>query len=100
MNETLSRIAAAILFSCSVALSAFGQQIESGKLFEGQNVTLYYEVRGAKSGTPLFVVSGGPGVDHTYVHSTLQPVSAFDELGKSRPVIFYDQRGVGRSPAL
>lgn len=82
------------------ALSAFGQIKESGKLFEGKNATLYYEVRGAKNGVPLFVVNGGPGADHTYLHSTLSKVSAFDELAKKRPVIFYDQRGVGKSPAL
>ena len=100
MDETLSRITATIFVCCFAALSAFGQQIESGKLFQGQNISLYYEVRGAKSGTPLIVVNGGPGVDHTYMHFTLQRTSAFDELAKSRPVIFYDQRGVARSPAL
>lgn len=100
MKRNAGRIIAAILFCHLAALSAFSQQSESGKLFEGQGATLYYEVRGTKSGTPLFVINGGPGVDHTYMHSTLQPVSAFDELAKKRPVIFYDPRGVGRSPAL
>ena len=92
----------ALIFAagCLFTLSAFGQIKESGKLFEGKNATIYYEVRGAKSGVPLFVVNGGPGADHTYLHSTLSKISALDELAKKRPVIFYDQRGVGQSPAL
>lgn len=100
MNKTTSRVIGIILLSHLVASSAFGQKSESGQLFEGQGVTLYYEVRGAKAGTPLFVINGGPGVDHTYMHSTLHPTSALDELAQKRPVIFYDQRGVGQSPAL
>lgn len=83
-----------------LSVSAFAQKKESGKLFEGKSATLYYEVRGAKNGTPLFVINGGPGADHTYLHSTLSRVSALDELAKKRPVVFYDQRGVGQSPAL
>lgn len=99
MKKSMGIIATILLFHLA-ALSVFGQQAESGKLFEGQSATLYYEIRGAKSGTPLFIVNGGPGADHTYMHSTLRPVSALDELAKQRPVIFYDPRGVGRSPAL
>src|SRR5262249_20088434 len=77
-----------------------GQKSESGKLFNGPGAGLYYEIRGAKSSPPLLVINGGPGVDHTYMHSTLYPTSALDELAGSRQVIFYDQRGVGKSPAL
>jgi proline iminopeptidase len=69
---------------------------ESGHLFHGKNVTLYYEVRGSAAGTPLFMVNGGPGFDHTYVHCS----QAWDELARHRRVVFYDQRGNGRSPAL
>ena len=100
MNLTLKTLSLFVtLVLCSVA-TVLGQQSESGKLFEGQGVTLYYEIRGAKSGTPLFVINGGPGADHTYMHSTLQPTSALNHLARKRPVIFYDQRGTGKSPAL
>ena len=100
MNLTLKTLSLFVtLILCSLA-TALGQESESGKLFEGPDVTLYYEVRGAKSGTPLFVINGGPGVDHTYMHSTLQPASALNQLARKRPVIFYDQRGLGKSPAL
>ncbi|MDK9708259.1 MAG: alpha/beta hydrolase [Desulforhopalus sp.] len=83
-----------------MALPAVAQKLESGTLFQGPGATLYYEIQGAKTGTPLLVINGGPGVDHGYMHSTLHPVSALDELAADRQVIFYDQRGVGKSPAL
>ncbi len=54
---------------------------------------MYYEVVGAGTGTPLIAVNGGPGFDHTYFHTS----TAWDRLGKSRRIIFYDQRGNGRS---
>lgn len=88
---------ARIVVLCSLSvLCAFGQKPESGKLFAGRDATIYYEVRGPKTGVPLFVLNGGPGVDHTYMHSG----TALDVLAKKRPVIFYDPRGVGKSPAL
>ncbi|HYM01009.1 MAG TPA: alpha/beta fold hydrolase [Blastocatellia bacterium] len=75
---------------------AFGQQ-ESGKTFQAPGATIYYEVRGAEAkGLPLDVVNGGPGFDHNYLHCS----NAWDELAKTRPVVFYDQRGNGRSGAL
>lgn len=100
MNKNIGRFISAVLVCHFAAVFALGQSPEAGQLFKGRNVTLYYEIRGVKSGTPLFVINGGPGVDHTYMHSTLHPVSAFDELAKAREVVFYDQRGIGRSPAL
>ncbi|MCP5002641.1 MAG: alpha/beta fold hydrolase [Planctomycetes bacterium] len=72
------------------------QEPYSGQLFEGNEVTLYYEVLGNASGIPLFVLNGGPGVNHNYLH----PSKVWDELAKKNSVIFYDQRGTGKSPAL
>lgn len=95
-----SRVFIIILLCRLAALPALGRTVESGTFFPGQDATLYYEIRGAKTGTPLLVINGGPGVDHTYMHATLHPSSALDDLAKERPVIFYDQRGVGKSPAL
>lgn len=69
---------------------------ESGQVFQAGDVALYYEVRGTASGTPLFVVNGGPGFDHAYVHCS----NAWDVLAKKRKVVFYDQRGNGRSGPL
>jgi proline iminopeptidase len=66
---------------------------ESGKTFEAPGATIYYEVLGSGAGTPLVLVNGGPGFDHTYLHVS----SAWDSLGKNRRVVMYDQRGTGRS---
>jgi proline iminopeptidase len=69
---------------------------ESGKTFDAPGATLYYEVRGGGPGTPLFLANGGPGFDHVYLHTS----DVWDELARGRPVVFWDQRGNGRSPAL
>jgi proline iminopeptidase len=68
-----------------------------GKTFTtADSVTLWYEVRGSTSGRPLVVVNGGPGFDHTYVLCS----DVWDTMAKRRRVIFYDQRGNGRSSPL
>ena len=69
---------------------------ENGKTFDGPGGKIYYEVIGSGSAIPLLLVNGGPGFDHTYLHAS----TAWDTLAKNRRVIFYDQRGDGRSEAL
>lgn len=56
-------------------------QVDQGKL--------YYQSFG--SGTPIIVLHGGPGLDQTYL---LPQMLA---LAKDHEVIFYDQRGSGKS---
>jgi proline iminopeptidase len=58
---------------------------------------LAYEARGNAAGRPLVVINGGPGFDHTQL--LLLP-TAWDRLAQNRPVVFYDQRGTGRSFSL
>src|SRR5262245_20965132 len=76
--------------------------LEAGSLparadtFETQGVTIWYEVRGSGPGTPLVVANGGPGFDHSY----LLCGDVWDRLAKGRKVVFYDQRGNGRSSGL
>jgi proline iminopeptidase len=67
-----------------------------GQTFQISNVSLYYEILGHAPGTPLVVANGGPGFDHSYLHLS----DAWDTLAKSRKVVLYDQRGVGRSSRL
>jgi proline iminopeptidase len=49
-------------------------------------------VRRVGSGPPVVVLHGGPGADHEY----LRP--GFDALADGRDLVYYDQRGGGRSP--
>lgn len=67
-----------------------------GTTFDTGGVTIWYEVRGSGNGTPLIVANGGPGFDHNY----LLCGDVWDQLGKGRKVVFYDQRGNGRSSEL
>ena len=80
-----------VLFPLSVLLAA---ATETGQTFDGPGGKIYYEVIG--TGTPLILINGGPGFDHTYLHIT----TAWDALAKTHRVIFYDQRGNGRSSPL
>ena len=50
-----------------------------------------YERR-AGAGPPTVVLHGGPGAHHDYL------LPGFDRLAHSRTLIYYDQRGGGRSP--
>lgn len=68
---------------------------ERGSTLEANGATIWYEVTGGGDGTPLVLANGGPGFDHVYLHA-----GAFVRLGEGRPVVFYDQRGNGRSSAL
>ncbi|HEV7922200.1 MAG TPA: alpha/beta hydrolase [Thermoanaerobaculia bacterium] len=84
---------AALLLLLALPLAAQ----EVGKTFETNGVTIWYEVRGAGAATPLIIVNGGPGFDHAYTHLG-DPV--WDRVAKTRRVVFYDQRGNGRSSEL
>jgi proline iminopeptidase len=55
-----------------------------------RGVTLFERRIG--SGPPLVLLHGGPGAGHAY----LRP--GFDRLGRGRTLVYYDQRGGGRSP--
>jgi len=84
---------ATALLALPTPVSAAG---ESGQSLHTDWGTLYYEVRGGGDATPLMVVNGGPGFPHDYVHCS----QAWDDLAAHRRVIFYDQRGTGRSSRL
>lgn len=88
--------AAARLLVCLTVLSSLGaraahaQRARQG-LLSLDDARLYYEVVG--TGDPIIVVHGGPGLDHNY----LQP--GLDVLARSNTLVYYDQRGLGRSSA-
>lgn len=84
----------------ALAAVAEAAPAEKGQTFEAPGATLYVEVLGS-GGVPLIVVNGGPGFEHTYEHATVPgTTSAWDTLAKRRRVVFYDQRGNGRSGPL
>jgi proline iminopeptidase len=55
-----------------------------------RGVTLFERRKGA--GPPTVVLHGGPGAHHDYL------LPGFDRLASRRLLIYYDQRGGGRSP--
>ena len=61
-------------------------------------VHLHVRVEGPTDGRPtpppLFVIHGGPGLDHTYFMPWLDP------LAHELKVVYFDQRGCGRSERL
>ena len=54
-----------------------------------QGARIFYESSGR--GDPIIVVHGGPGMDHSYL------LPGMRRLARSNRVIFYDQRGGGRT---
>jgi proline iminopeptidase len=79
-----------------VVAPAHATRAENGTTFDGPGGKIYYEVIGSGNAIPLVLVNGGPGLDHLYLHTS----TAWDMLAQSRRVIFYDQRGNGRSSPL
>lgn len=59
-----------------------------------KEVDLAYEIYGAPSAaTPIFAVNGGPGLSHAYMLQN----DVWQRLSQGRQVVFYDQRGTGKS---
>jgi proline iminopeptidase len=61
-----------------------------GFVGRADGVRLFYRISG-HGDDALVVVHGGPGLDRGYLQDDLQP------LARTRSVVFYDQRGSGRS---
>ena len=85
---TLGLIVASAVAFAAGPLDA--QRVRQG-LMSLEDARLFYEVVG--TGAPVVVVHGGPGLDHEY----LQP--GLDVLAARNTLIYYDQRGTGRSEA-
>ena len=96
MRTTDAILAVAVFAVMAPAIVATPAPEKGGKTFETAGLTIYYEEVGGGAGLPLVVVNGGPGFDHTYMHCS----DAWDRLGSKRKVVFYDQRGNGRSSEL
>src|SRR5262245_22748337 len=81
--------------------AGIGIHTRPGRIFQSTfsagDVDLAYEIVGSAEGPPLVVVNGGPGFDHGYLDCA---VEAWETFAKKRGLVFYDQRGTGRSSAL
>jgi proline iminopeptidase len=66
----------------SQAASTFTRDVRGVRIFE----------RRIGQGAPAVILHGGPGAHHDYL------LPAFDALAQRRELIYYDQRGGGRSP--
>jgi proline iminopeptidase len=79
------------LFLLASLAEAAPFRIEQG-LVDANGVLIYYETFG--QGSPLVIVHGGPGADHTYFLPYLVPLARHHQL------IFIDERGSGQSQKL
>ncbi len=60
-------------------------------------VDLAYETLGSPTqSTPIIAINGGPGLTHTYMIQN----DLWQRLARQRQVVFYDQRGNGKSTRL
>ncbi|MSR21643.1 MAG: alpha/beta fold hydrolase [Gemmatimonadetes bacterium] len=84
-------LAAALASVASLtAEDAAAQRARQG-LLSLEDARLFYEVVG--EGAPIIVLHGGPGLDHNYLRPGL------DALATRNTLVYYDQRGTGRSSA-
>ena len=74
----------------AAAASQRAARPDTGRVPSSDGVLLHYEVHGT-GGEPAVVLHGGPGLSLRYLWPDLEP------LVQGRRLIFYDQRGGGRS---
>lgn len=60
---------------------------------KGNKSIAYYVEDAHTPSPPLLLIAGGPGVHHGY----LRAGTAFEQIAKTRSLVFYDQRGTGNS---
>jgi len=77
-------------FDMSDPLPAPTPAPSAGEMWRAVNDVSLFELRVGR-GNPVVVLHGGPGASHDY----LRP--GFDRLASDRQLVFYDQRGGGRS---
>lgn len=88
--RTLAASVALALAGLTLAPGVHAQNARQG-LLSLDDARIFYEVVG--EGESIIVVHGGPGLDHEY----LQP--GLDALATRNALVYYDQRGTGRSSA-
>lgn len=89
LSVLLLALAAPVVAAPALAPAVYPQQ---EGFVDAHGVLIYYTTMG--KGSPLVVVHGGPGADHTYFLPYLLP------LARTHRLIFIDERGSGRSERL
>jgi proline iminopeptidase len=88
----MHRLIAALLLLSSSTLAQ--QTPTSTGTVATPDVDLAYETYGApSSATPVIVANGGPGLSHIYMLQN----DVWTRLSHNRQIVFYDQRGTGKS---
>ena len=59
----------------------------------GTRLVAYHLFGEDSPGTPLVLINGGPGFDHSFLHMS----TVWEGLAATRPVVFFDQPGTGQS---
>jgi len=88
----LLRLALVLIFAGSFAAAQTAVYPQQEGFVDAHGVLIYYLSLG--NGSPLVVVHGGPGADHSYFLPYLLP------LARTHRLIFIDERGSGRSQRL
>jgi proline iminopeptidase len=88
----MQRLLATLLLLSGSALAQ--QTPASTGIVTTHEVDLAYESYGAtSSATPVIVANGGPGLSHIYMLQN----DVWTRLSRHRQIVFYDQRGTGKS---
>jgi hypothetical protein len=75
----------------------FSQVAPSSGTVHTADVDLAYEVYGQPTAEiPVFAVNGGPGLSHKYMMQN----NVWQKLAEKRQIVFYDQRGTGKSTRI
>lgn len=87
-GESVPKIIFALLSAAGLALS------QQTGLVHMPEVDLAYEIYGSPSAAmPVMIANGGPGLSHAYMIQN----DVWNRLSKNRQIVFYDQRGTGKS---
>ncbi len=87
----------AVLLLLLLLASACAAQAPVSGVVATPQVDLVYAIYGSRNtATPVIAVNGGPGLSHAYMLQN----DVWQRLALHRQIIFYDQRGTGKSTRL
>ena len=89
----MSLLAVCLLLLCSGTLT--GQSVTRNQgVAHSTGVEIAYETLGTRgTSLPIIAINGGPGLTHAYMVQN----DVWERIARRRMVVFYDQRGTGRS---